>query len=219
MRLVALLREPVSRALSSINMVIQRGDFAELHGLTRGTPEYAAAWRNVVTRELNEEMSRELACLASAPAAPQVERVAAVDACMLKGASKLSERVLDVHLGMYALHLSRWLAHFPPNQLLLWSTKAFKEMPWHHMAQLVRWLGLDPSAMRPEGDLLKLHKRSYPEGSLPRGFLSTLADFYAPHNAELFALLRQHGYSVLATQLEAAWPVELAETIARLEEH
>ncbi|KAF8057930.1 KCS5 [Scenedesmus sp. PABB004] len=218
-RLVALLREPATRALSSINMVAQRGDFAELKGLARASPAYNAAWRAVVVRELRKEMGTVAACFAAGDARADADaRIAAVDACMLDGRPRLSERVLDVHLGMYAHHLERWLRVFPADRLLVWSTKAFKEAPWHHMQQLVTWLGLDPAASKARGDFLKLHKRTYPEASLPRGFVSELAAFYAPHNDRLFALLESHGYAAAAAQLRAAWPLELAATIERLEE-
>jgi hypothetical protein len=141
-----------------------------------------------------------------------------MDECMLAGQPKLSERVLDIHLGLYALHLERWLSYFAPEQLLIWSTKAFKEAPWHHMQQLTEWLGLDPSKSKRRGDFLKMHKRSYPDASLPKGFVQELAEFYQPHNERLFALLEQRGYHAVAEQLRAAWPQELAATIEKLEQ-
>jgi hypothetical protein len=81
-RLVALLREPATRALSSINMVIQRGDFAELKNLDKSSPEYAGVWQRVVVRELRKEMAVVNACLArvdpSAPVHKQVRCSAAM---------------------------------------------------------------------------------------------------------------------------------------------
>ncbi|WIA15486.1 hypothetical protein OEZ85_002125 [Tetradesmus obliquus] len=218
-RLVALLREPATRALSSINMVIQRGDFAELKTLNRSSPEYSKVWQWVVVRELRQEMAAVNACLARVDSAAPVRRqVDQMDECMLAGQPKLSERVLDIHLGLYALHLERWLSYFAPEQLLIWSTKAFKEAPWHHMQQLAEWLGLDPSKSKRRGDFLKMHKRSYPDASLPQGFVQELAEFYAPHNERLFVLLEQRGYAAVAAQLRAAWPQELAATIEKLEQ-
>jgi hypothetical protein len=147
-----------------------------------------------------------------------VAQVDQMDECMLAGQPKLSERVLDIHLGLYALHLERWLSYFAPEQLLIWSTKAFKEAPWHHMQQLAQWLGLDPSKSKQRGDFLKMHKRSYPDASLPKGFVQELAEFYQPHNERLFALLEERGYSAVAAQLRAAWPQEVAATIDKLEQ-
>jgi hypothetical protein len=72
--LVALLREPATRALSSINMVIQRGDFLELKTLNRSSPEYARVWQRVVVRELRKEMAVVNACLARVDAAAPVRR-------------------------------------------------------------------------------------------------------------------------------------------------
>jgi hypothetical protein len=73
-RLVALLREPATRALSSINMVIQRGDFPELKALHRSSAEYAGMWQRVVVRELRKEMAVVNACLARVDAAAPVGR-------------------------------------------------------------------------------------------------------------------------------------------------
>lgn len=200
-------------------MVIQRGDFPELRDLPRNTSEYSSIWREVVVRELRKEMATVNACLnrvhKSAPVRIHVDEM---DACMLAGQQKLSERVLDIHLGLYALHLERWFSYFQPEQLLIWSTKAFKQAPWHHMEQLVRWLGLDPTQCRKHSDFLKMHKRSYPDGSLPTGFIQELADFYEPHNQRLFALLEQKGYHDVVKQLRTAWPLELAETKQKLEQ-
>jgi hypothetical protein len=49
-RMVALLREPVSRALSSVNMLFQRSP--EYVHLTPQTPEYNNAWQAYVVTEL-----------------------------------------------------------------------------------------------------------------------------------------------------------------------
>jgi hypothetical protein len=29
-------------------------------------------------------------------------------------------RVLHIHVGLYAVHLERWLSHFRPDQLMIW---------------------------------------------------------------------------------------------------
>jgi hypothetical protein len=80
-RLVALLREPATRALSSINMVIQRGDFAELKYLNRSSTEYAAVWQKVVVRELRQEMSMVNACLARVDSASPLRKQVGVAVC------------------------------------------------------------------------------------------------------------------------------------------
>jgi hypothetical protein len=49
-RMVALLREPVSRALSSVNMLFQRSP--EYAHLQPQTPEYNNAWQAYVVTEL-----------------------------------------------------------------------------------------------------------------------------------------------------------------------
>jgi hypothetical protein len=49
-RMVALLREPVSRALSSVNMLFQRSP--EYAHLQPGTHQYTSAWQAYVTTEL-----------------------------------------------------------------------------------------------------------------------------------------------------------------------
>jgi hypothetical protein len=63
-----------------------------------------------------------------------------------------------------------------------------------------------------------MHKRSYPDASLPKGFVQELAEFYQPHNERLFALLEERGNRAVAAQLRAAWPQELAATIDKLEQ-
>jgi hypothetical protein len=49
-RMVALLREPVSRALSSVNMLFQRSP--EYAHLKPQTQEYTAAWQAYVVTEM-----------------------------------------------------------------------------------------------------------------------------------------------------------------------
>ncbi len=51
-RLLALLREPVGRALSSVNMIFQRS--AAYSHLKMNTPEYEVAWRQYVTSQLQK---------------------------------------------------------------------------------------------------------------------------------------------------------------------
>jgi hypothetical protein len=85
-RLVALLREPATRALSSINMVIQRGDFAELKQLDRSSAEYAGVWQRVVVRELRKEMAMVNACLARVDPAAAVRKQVQCSAGVENGA-------------------------------------------------------------------------------------------------------------------------------------
>ncbi|KAF8072632.1 hypothetical protein HT031_000292 [Scenedesmus sp. PABB004] len=212
-RLVALLREPVSRALSSVNMLFQR---APAHAaLVEGTPEYNAAWQAYVMRELTGQLRTLRACFAQVdPGRPMHEQV---DQCVFSPTGTL-QGVLHIHVGLYAVHLARWLAHFPAEQLLLWSSNAFEERPREHMEQLVAWLGLDPALTKPDdGGFKKLHERSYPTGSLPPALFQDLAAFFEPHNAELFALLQARGYGALAAQLRRAWTLERAGTVAALQ--
>lgn len=51
-RLVALLREPVSRAMSSVNMLFQRSPLYD--GLKENTPEYNRAWQQYVVTQLRK---------------------------------------------------------------------------------------------------------------------------------------------------------------------
>uniref|UniRef100_A0A383WIM9 Sulfotransferase n=1 Tax=Tetradesmus obliquus TaxID=3088 RepID=A0A383WIM9_TETOB len=213
-RMVALLREPVSRALSSVNMLFQRSpEYAQLKPLT---PEYTAAWKAHVVTELRRQLGILSDCFTKLTMGRPVHEQ--IDQCVFTPTGTLAG-VLHVHVGLYAVHLERWLSHFAPEQLLIWSSNAFDERPQQHMDQLVHWLGLDPALTNSNSSSFeKLHERSYPTGSLPAALFQELVAFFQPHNERVFALLQRNGYGGLVQQLRRAWQLELAETIRTLQD-
>ncbi|WIA28607.1 hypothetical protein OEZ86_011147 [Tetradesmus obliquus] len=211
-RLLALLREPVSRALSSVNMLFQN---QHVH-LEQASPAYQQAWQVYVITELRRQLQVLRGCYAKVALGLTVHRQ--VDDCVFAPNQTLTG-VLHVHVGLYAVHLERWLSHFAPQQLLIWSSHAFDEAPAQHMDQLVHWLGLDPAlTWHNSTTFTRMHKRSYPAGSLPAALLQELVAFFQPHNERVFALLQRHGLGSLVQQLRRAWQLELAETISKLQQ-
>ncbi|KAF6264449.1 P-loop containing nucleoside triphosphate hydrolase protein, partial [Scenedesmus sp. NREL 46B-D3] len=162
-RLVALLREPVSRALSSVNMLFQRSpEYAQLKPQTQ---EYSNAWQAYVVSKLRRQLAVLSECYSKLKLGQLIYEQ--IDRCVFHPSGTLAG-VLHIHVGLYAVHLERWFSHFTPDQLLIWSSNAFDEKPQQHMDQLVDWLRLDPALTnRNSSSFGKLHERSYPTGSLP----------------------------------------------------
>jgi hypothetical protein len=83
-RLVALLREPVSRALSSVNMLFQCSpQFAQLR---QGSAEYRQAWQAYVISELQRQLHVLSGCFAKVTASQAVHKQ--IDGCVRAGKNK-----------------------------------------------------------------------------------------------------------------------------------
>jgi hypothetical protein len=84
--MVVLLREPVSRALSSVNMLFQSSpQFAKL---PQGSKEYRQAWQAYVTSELRRQLQALSGCFAKVTASPPVHRQ--IDGCVRAGKDKMA---------------------------------------------------------------------------------------------------------------------------------
>ncbi|XP_023686036.1 bifunctional heparan sulfate N-deacetylase/N-sulfotransferase 2-like [Paramormyrops kingsleyae] len=116
--------------------------------------------------------------------------------------------------GAYAMHLDRWLRHYPPSQLLVVDGAVLRSNPVQVMEGVQRFLGVTPIfnytqvlvfdenkgfwCHRVEGGrpkcLGKSKGRKYPEMAVEtRSFLS---EYYREHNMKLLKLLKQLGQAL-----------------------
>ena len=87
--------------------------------------------------------------------------------------------------GMYAGQLERWFQYFPRKQFLILPSELFYADPKTTFAEVLEFLKLpawQPESFRVEND------GSYP--LLERAQRVRLNDFFAPHNAQLYDLLK-----------------------------
>lgn len=92
-----------------------------------------------------------------------------------------------IHQGFYARHLECFLRYFPREQLLVMSSEELKADTRGHLQELEQHFGLSHHAWRDE----QIHPHfegGYSE-PLPDAARRLLADYYRPHNHELFELL------------------------------
>jgi hypothetical protein len=93
--------------------------------------------------------------------------------------------------GLYAERLEEWGKRFGPERLLVVSSEELYADPEGTLARVVAWLGLP--AWSPE-ELPAYNQKPYP--GLDPEVRRRLADFFAPHNQRLYALLgRDLGWS------------------------
>jgi hypothetical protein len=95
----------------------------------------------------------------------------------------------------------------------------FKVEPYRHMNELVEWLGMDPTDIKPKyryrGSAARerprlVHVREY-DGYPTLEVQQKLRDWYAPHNQRLFEMLRDKGFGEVAARLEEVWARPLSE--------
>ena len=98
----------------------------------------------------------------------------------------------QLHIGMYACFLELWLAFFPREQFLVLRQEDLAAHSAAMMARVTQHLALPPlpphalqaTANRPNA----LARAAYKQGMLPET-RALLAEFYAPFNAQLAALV------------------------------
>eukprot|EP00775_Hariotina_reticulata_P009094 gene9094-9264_t len=230
-RMLTLLREPVSRAISHINTEIQRGVMEpEVESALRATPINHTAHITQLTPQresllryaahtLTQEMEVVRSChIQYRPSLGPLYKH--MDTCVSsrQSGSGLSQPS-PLYQGLYGLHLERWFDTLPPEQMLIWSSADFEQTPQEHLMQLVNWLGLDASQARTDSTFCTVHHRQYQVlKHLPKEFVAQLAKFYAPYNELLFRLLRDQGLVPLADQLSKQWnpPIGNAPAIGSL---
>ena len=149
-KLIVLLREPVSRAYSQYWMHVRLG-------------QQTASFEQVI--------SKELACL---PACPLDDPVAD------------DGRLPDGYLtrGAALPHLKRWLAHFPPEQMLILRNEQLASDLPAVMHRVCRFIGVPP--------FVPIDRRRHNEGRYPpmsADLKERLRDWFAPHQQALEAFL------------------------------
>eukprot|EP00775_Hariotina_reticulata_P012290 gene12290-12426_t len=132
-RLIALLREPVSRVISELNMECQsRRRFpAVRQALAAGPTNYTAQLTKLMSTDaerllrysastLTKEMRVVRNCYEThqASKAPLYKHM---DTCILNNTGDIFRSDAHVYQGLYGVHLQRWFDAMGPEQMLLWA--------------------------------------------------------------------------------------------------
>ncbi|MGH9027014.1 MAG: sulfotransferase family protein [Acidimicrobiia bacterium] len=149
-KLVAILRDPVDRAISAYHHLVARGH---------------------ERRSMEEAFAADESRVVPPPADPAWDR-------------RASELLRFAYLGRgrYAEQLERWHDSFA--DVLVIETSALTAGPGDGFDRVVAHLGMEP--WRPES-FTELHRGSYSATEEP--VRHRLAEYFAPHNERLFALL------------------------------
>lgn len=172
LRLVALLRDPVTRAYSAWQMYrkyhARDPDWFDgwvgscrVDGFPAGCRKREARFGQSFLDDIGEELE-----------------------WMARG--QLVEMPI-IHQGFYARQLKWFLRYFPREQLLVMSSEELRADTGGHLPVLERHLGLSPHDWRDE-QICPHFEGDYSE-PLPDAARDLLADYYRPHNRELFELL------------------------------
>ena len=157
-RMVVMLREPVSRAYS--------------HYWDRR----ATGWEDLPTFE--EALAAE----------PERLRGFRDDELSAPGSRNLHhEHHTYLRCGEYADQLRRYLEHFAREQLLVLTADELRSDPSSTLATLERFLGLEHADL----DLVSHNVRATSYPAIDPATRDRLTDHFAPHNADLEALLRR----------------------------
>jgi hypothetical protein len=154
-RLIAVLRNPVDRALSHYQHEVRSG-------------------REPLSFE--EAIERE------------PERLAGEEDRMRADPSYYSyahHRYSYLRRGLYLEQLRRWVECFPRSQLLVLQSEDLFQDPEAAMAVVHRFLGLRPHSLK---DYKPFYPGNYDPG-LPAALRARLADYFEPHNQELYQWL------------------------------
>ncbi|BCS33190.1 deacetylase sulfotransferase [Luteitalea sp. TBR-22] len=161
-RVLVLLRDPVSRALSSYRHQVRQGR---------------------ETRPLLQAMTEEHATLAG-----EVARLEADP--LYKG--EAHRHFSYVSRGFYADQLERWFAVYPREQILVLRSEDFFRETASVYARVVEFLGLRPwapSAFTPYNVARSQALRVEPDEAATRAWLAAT---YAPHNVRLESMLERN---------------------------
>ena len=98
-------------------------------------------------------------------------------------------------IGMYVVHLKKWLQFFPIKNFLFIRTEDLSKHPEDIILSITNFLGIEsgPGAM---SEILKLHKNAHPSGVQPMNpsTMDLLEKFYQPYNEELAHLLNDNSF-------------------------
>jgi hypothetical protein len=154
-RLIAVLRNPIDRALSHYQ-----------HEVRAGRESYPFA--EAIDKE-SERLRGEEERLRDQPAYYSFNH----------------HRYSYTRRGLYLEQIRRWLQHFPRSQLLVLQSEAMYRDPATAMAQVHRFLGL----RHHELERYEPYYGGNYEREMPKELRARLADYFEPHNRELFQWL------------------------------
>lgn len=217
-RILVILREPASRAVSNFNMKWQKLREAEVkrndtsfQSLTQQQRE--AAWVESLRANATRQMQQLAACYSKVGTAALLQPELAACMGLLQPYSPNYQSALweDAMMwqGIYADGLERWFKLFPAHQIMVWISEDFKAEPAAHVRQLISWLGLSSRDINPKllpgaKRLNPIHVREY-EAQAPADLTAAMRRFYSPHNERLFAVLQAKGFGSVAARLREVW--------------
>jgi hypothetical protein len=172
-KLIALLREPVARALSAWNM------FRELR---RDEPGYLRS----LLPDCDPPAAEMIEALLSGEEYPAADAAMTVEIESIERGTPQREPGF-VQRGLYADQLQRFLAVFDRRQLAIIPSARLESEPVAVLDELTRFLELPAWSWR-DADLSLQNVGSYDE-PIPRDAREQLRAFFRPHNERLYELL------------------------------
>ena len=95
--------------------------------------------------------------------------------------------------GLYAQQLRHWLRYFAPEQFLLIPFGGFLTNPARAVEALAHRAGIPFSGNWKPGDMKRKNAKTPGDQTMPEDLRARADAFYAPHNADLRALIARHG--------------------------
>jgi hypothetical protein len=173
MKLIVLLREPVSRAFSAWNMFrnLVRNDAQYLRGLLPDCDPALRNWMESILRggpfpEFDKVVRDELSAIQS-------------------GEARLDPGY--VQRGLYYEQLARYLQYFDRKQIVVIESKRLKSDARNVLSEIARFLDLSEYDWA-QKDVPLFHVGSY-ETEMSSSTRELLQEFYEPHNLKLYELL------------------------------
>ena len=123
---------------------------------------------------------------------------------VLDSTGKIDPKSRPIFIGMYSVHLRKWLELFPKEQFHIIDGDSFAKNPVPELQNTERFLGLPPYftddkfthdkntsfyCVRKKRGQLKCPKHSHGHHFVSEEILQKLRDFYKPYNEEFFKLV------------------------------
>lgn len=189
--IVALIREPASRALSHFQM-----EWRERYEGTEGGEAMlrdSVAFAEEFEMHVRQGIKVSERCLRSFPKVS--------GACRHRGMSHVADFVWR---GLYVVHLDPWIRQFGRNKVLLWVSEEFSSDPRAHLTELQRRVWDGPQEELGEEFAERFNVDEHVVFPKPES-MELLKQFYREYNAVLCTTLRQWGYNRQAATIERLW--------------
>ena len=121
----------------------------------------------------------------------------------LKGKKELQRNMSDCRfylqrltIGMYAVHIKKWLQFYPMENFLFVRTEDMSKQSYAIISNVTDFLGISHGGIEKMSDVLLQHENSRPTGVLPMSSRTRLLleTFYQPYNKELALLLNDEQF-------------------------